>query len=378
MIASQLLNSLCHGASVARSALFDSRPPAAYVGGWLGKQNLGDEALFVAYQSLFPKINFLHFDGGRAARQIFSRVRSLSAGMLGGGTLIGEHPKWLEIPQTFSAIHSKFFVFGTGVEEPTFWKGARTLDNWKPLLDRCEFCGVRGPRSAELLGDIGLDGVEVVGDPILTFAAKDINRTPTPNSIGLNIGTAGTLWGDTARVRDEMIVLAKTAKEAGWRVEWFVVWPSDLEITRQAAQASGTAQHIHVICKDHELFIKKVRQLSAFVGMKLHSTALATCALTPSIMLEYRPKCLDYMRSINQEKFTFRTDTFSAGAIWEIVREWNQNREAAASSLAQGVQSCQAKQSTFAAKVARMLSPQTSGRSAPPLTFPAFPKPLGI
>ncbi len=149
MIASQFLNSLCHGASIARSALFDPRPPTAYVGGWLGKDNLGDEALFVAYQSLFPKINFLHFDGGRAARQIFSRVRSLSAGMLGGGTLIGEHPQWLEIPKTFAAIHSKFFVFGTGVEEPSFWKGkigtfSRALPSSFSLL----FWDVQSERSA--------------------------------------------------------------------------------------------------------------------------------------------------------------------------------------------------------------------------------------
>jgi polysaccharide pyruvyl transferase WcaK-like protein len=355
-MASKILNALSKGASFARSALFDRRLPVAYVGGWLGKHNLGDEALLEAYRFLFPSINFAHFDGGRIATQMVRRLPGLKAGMLGGGTLIGQEEVWLDIPRRFLELRPRLVVFGTGVEEPSFWGGTGRLDAWKPLLERCQYIGVRGPRSAELLAEVGFPGIEVVGDPVLAFAEKDIVRTHAPNSIGLNIGTSdGNVWGYETRIRDEVAALAKTAREAGWKVEWFVVWPKDMELTRQAALASGTAQHIHVICEDHRRFIRQARELTAFVGMKLHATVLATCALTPSIMLEYRPKCRDYMQSIGQDRFTFKTDSLRAGEIWEIVREWGRDRLSAAASLAEAIHSRQEKQRAAAERVTGLL-----------------------
>jgi len=61
-----------------------------------------------------------------------------------------------------------FFVFGSGVAHPSFWKDS--LRDWKPILQRCNYIGVRGPLSAELLTDVGINRVEVVGDPVLVFA----------------------------------------------------------------------------------------------------------------------------------------------------------------------------------------------------------------
>jgi hypothetical protein len=355
---SKALNALGQGSTLVRAALLDRRIPLAYVGGWLGKRNLGDSALLVAYQTLFPAFNFVHFDGGRVARRMAGYFPRLRSGMLAGGTIIGQMPEWLEIARAFLEIHPELIVFGSGVEEASFWRGETTVDDWKPVLERCRFVGVRGPRSAELLGNLGLKSVEVVGDPVLSFALKDINTTPILDSVGLNIGTSdGKVWGSEVRIRDEMIALASTARESGWRVEWYVVWPKDLEITTHAAEASGTSQHIHVICQDHELFMRQVRRLSVFVGMKLHATVLATCALTPSVMLEYRPKCRDYMQSVKQEEFSFKTDAFQAGAVWEILREWNQHRQSAATALADAIHSRQALQRAAAARAFEMLSP---------------------
>lgn len=226
-----------------------------------------------------------------------------------------------------------------------------------PLLQRCRFIGVRGHTSAELLAESGMDQVEVVGDPVLAFASGDINPSPIPNTIGLNIGTSdGRIWGNEERVCDEAASLARIAKKAGWSVKWFVVWPKDLEITLRAALSSDTAGEIHIICDDRKDFMERVRPLSAFVGMKLHATVLATCALTPSIMLEYRPKCRDYMRSIGQETLTFRTDTFRAEEIWEIVRFWNSHHHEAALTLSEGIRPLQEKQRAFARKVATHLA----------------------
>lgn len=331
----------------------DRRPKVAYVGGWIGKHNLGDEALFDAFRYLFPKLSFLHFDGGRISTRLAKYNSFFRSGFMGGGTLIGGKTNILTVANKFLGNIPDLVVFGTGVETASFWPGEVTLHDWIPLLQRCRFIGVRGPTSAELLADCGMEQVEIVGDPVLAFAAGEINPAPIPNSIGLNIGTSdGRLWGDEERVCDEASRLALIAKKAGWIVEWFVVWPKDLEITYRAAQRSDTVSKIHLVFDDYRVFIKKVRPLSAFVGMKLHSTVLATCALTPSIMLEYRPKCRDYMRSIGQEASTFRTDTFIAEEIWEIARFWNLHHDEIANNLLDGIRLLQKKQRLFAEKVA--------------------------
>ena len=66
--------------------------------------------------------------------------------------------------------------------------------------------------------------------------------------------------------------------------------------------------------------------MSTFVGMKLHAVALATCAYVPSIMLEYQPKCRDYMQAIGQDTATIRTDCFKAEEVWEIIKNWISKR----------------------------------------------------
>lgn len=356
---SKAVKALGQGSLLVRSLLLDGRRPVAYVGGWLGKRNLGDDALLAAYGKLFPALNFVHFDGGRVARKLARHFPRLRSGVLAGGTIIGQESTWLEVARAFLEIHPELIVFGSGVEEPSFWSGELSLESWKPVLEQCRFIGVRGPLSAELLGDIGLKSVQIVGDPVLAFALEDVNTAPIPDSVGLNFGMSdGKVWGDEGRICREMTALAKTARESGWRVEWFVVWPRDLEITRQAAEASGTPQHIHLIYEDHALFIRQVRRLSVFVGMKLHATVLATCALTPSVMLEYRPKCRDYMQSICQEEFSFKTDFFRAGAVWEILTGWNQRRHVAAVDLASAMHARQATQRTSAGAASELINPR--------------------
>jgi len=322
------------------------------VGGWLGKNNLGDEALFRSYQSLFPEFGFFQYDGGRLSSNIARRFHDFKAGILAGGTLIGQKKSWLNIANSFLEICPKLIIFGTGVEEPSIWPGEATINDWIPLLECCDFVGVRGPQSADLLMSYGIKQVDIVGDPVLTNAADHINSEPIPNSVGLNIGTADNrLWGSEEGVCEEMARLARIAKQAGWIVKWFVVWPKDYAITYKAASISGTESNIFLIYRDYKEFLARVRSLSAFVGMKLHATVLATCALTPSIMLEYQPKCRDYMKSIDREEATFRTDAFKADEIWDLICLFNNHHADASLALSKGIHSLRKKQKEFASKI---------------------------
>jgi polysaccharide pyruvyl transferase WcaK-like protein len=332
------------------------KPPLSYVGGWTGKRNLGDEILYDAAASLFSTKSLIQYRGGRLAKLALDLLPGLTHGVLAGGTLIGQKGLWLDIASEFQTLGRSLVVFGTGVEESSFWPGDPSVAAWRPILDRCPFIGVRGPISAQKLYDIGCTDVKVVGDPVIAFALEEANPAVRPNSLGLNVSlTDGRLFGgDESRVAVELANLARIAKQNGWIVEWFVVWPKDLELTRRIAYETGTGAVIHEIFEDHKQFLDKVSTLSAFVGMKLHATLLATCAFVPSVMIEYRPKCRDYMQSIGQETATIRSDQLNAGLAWELVNAWNHNRNSAVSTLQHGIRKLKAQQSSFRDEVLRL------------------------
>ncbi len=335
-------------------------PTVAYVGGWLGKLNLGDELLFTAYQRLFPRLTFWHYDGGRVADQLYGWSPRRLGGFLGGGTLIGQHKMWQVFTQQFQRHGDPFLVFGSGVANPELWPDGAPLKDWKPLLDSARFVGVRGPVSARFLSDAGIAEPEVVGDPAIVFARGSVDSSFRPESLVLNIGVAdGRLWGSEEKVKTEMSGLARVARKAGWQVSWLVVWPKDLAITREAAEDSGTLGGVKEIYTDHEKFIDIVGSASVMVGMKLHATILGTCAGTPSIMLEYRSKCRDYMESIDHGEYVVRTDEVLAGELWERVQEMNRHRRRLADCLMTSVQILQAKQ----LKAARRLEADLFGQT---------------
>jgi len=342
-------------ANAVKSVVSNRRRTVAYVGGWLGKSNLGDEAIIEAYEALFPQYGFVAFDGGRLA-SMAGKVASFRAGLLGGGTLIGLK-EWLKPVRQFQRICSHLVILGGGVATPAFCGEEGALPEWIPLLRKCELLGVRGPESAQLLAEHGLPNVEVTGDPVLVFADGAVTAPHEPQTLGLNIGFAGgNMWGNEQRVRAEMTILATCARKAGWKVKWFVVWPSDLAITQKTAADSGTAGEINEVYHDPFRYMDMVRPLSVFAGMKLHATALATCAGTPAIMLEYRPKCRDYMSSIGQSHLTFRTDQFTGEQVWEVVQRIDSKRLQAATDLINGIRPLREKQLALAAKAADLFA----------------------
>ncbi len=352
------IKSVYKAEKIISKIIIDKRPKVAYVGGWLNNNNLGDEALFDAYKHLFPNSDFIHFDGGKMFSFLTHYRRLFTSGILAGGTLIAQGGQYLEIAKSFLDLKYNLFIFGTGVATSSFWPEEPDIQQWGPILKECGFIGVRGPLSAEKLFNMGIQEVKIVGDPVIAFALYKINNSPVPRTLGINIGIAnGRFWGSEEYILNEISMLAKIAKQAGWIIKWFVVWPKDLEITQKAASLSNSAEEIHIIYNDYKKYIKLVRPLTAFVGMKLHATILATCALTPSIMLEYRPKCRDYMKSINQENLSFRCDKFKAKEIWEIVCSWDSYHQRAAKMLLNGIIPLKKKQAELANKLAFKLNP---------------------
>ena len=317
----------------ASGTLFDRRPSLAYVSGYLGFGNLGDEALFLSAKRIFNRLAIVHYDNSRTLKLLHKLLPSYKAGVLAGGTLINRQPEYYQAAEDFVRKYRKFYIFGTGVVHPDFWWAGRNgyvdmMHRWKTLLERCSYVGVRGPLSAEILSEAGVRGVEVIGDPVLAFAEESPGQPYMRNAIGLNVGDVyEEVWGDQESIYSELVRLAKRAAEARWLVKWFVLRPGDVEITKRVALESNTAAYVIETYHDPGRFLREVGSLSVFVGMKLHAVVLATCAYVPSISIQYQPKCLDYMRSIGQEAVAIRSDKFKGEETWEIVQSLACERE---------------------------------------------------
>jgi len=320
-------------------------PRLIYVSGWLGHNNLGDEALFDAYKYLFNRYNFIHYPtrGGRSLLALTKMLKPADGAIFAGGTLINKD-RCLSCAQRCADAFTKFVVFGTGVADPTFWRHDK-LSQWRNLLMTADYIGVRGPLSAQLLERSGVHNVEVIGDPtiVLSDSKPVADDSVIEKSIGLNIGI-GSMWGESSVFQNEFLKLAKLARKAGWLVKWFVVWPNDLDITMALARASDTCEHIYTVYSDYVQYFHLVRSLNFFVGMKLHAVALATCAYVPSVMLEYRPKCRDYMEAIDQGEAVVRTDSFHADDVWEKVKSWSSKRSLLSMSLYESIQVIKSRQ----------------------------------
>ncbi len=361
----KIMRSIIRGVKLALWAASHRKPRAAYVGGWLGHNNLGDEALFEAYKELFSGVCLYQVRGYREEATLARITRAFDSAVLAGGTMIGNNPNFLARSQRMFNIARHRFVFGTGVANYEFWKDKKISDGkswrenlslWCSILERCDYVGVRGPQSQKTLFNAGLKNVEVVGDPVLVFAdcSKSVNYHN--KTLGLNFGFGGEhMWDSQKKLFEKIVKLASLARNAGWKVVWFVVWPKDHFIIQNAAKASKTDEHIYTICTDHTKYMNLVSDLTVFVGMKLHAVALATCAGVPSIMLEYRPKCRDYMKSIQQDHLCERIDLFEAEKVWQRVLDIQSNREQYAAKMAEAISQLQAFQKQKAGRILEII-----------------------
>ena len=305
------------------------RHGAAYIG-WVGRSNLGDEAMFEATSRLFAPIPLYLARRGRGLLSTLLRECPQLA-MLGGGTLVGGPPYGHKLASLLER-GVPAIVFGTGVRLVDFWRAIgdqkTELESWREPLKACRYVGVRGPDSVASLAAIGIEA-ELLGDPAVQFVQSADFHHPRPRTLGVNIGCArGLLWGREEQMLDGLVEFLRRRLGEGWLPEYFVVWPSDnrptLEVIRRVGQRRP---RIHRVYHDAGDYLQRVRRVQVFIGVKLHSVMLAMCAGVPSLMVAYRPKCLDFMKSVDMQGFSVRSDQITPetlGTAWELLQERGQ------------------------------------------------------
>jgi len=313
--------------------------------GWTGRGNLGDDAIADALTPRLSNVERWHVptDVSAFARRIAaggmvgSGERAL---LLGGGTVIGRR-NWrmlLRATGTLLARRRPWYLIGAGVEDPVFqgrnsFSDSGELSRWADVCGRFARISVRGPRSAELLAEIGVEA-EVVGDPALLHDPVPV--AVRDRLVGVNLGYGDDLWGhDHERVVTETAVLLRELAEDGWSARLLVVNRSDrryaLDCLRQSGIPSDRAEIRDTATVPD--YLTAAGECTVLVAERLHALVLAAIVGTPLVGLEYQPKCADFMRSVGADRHLYRTDTATAEVLRTAVDELTERREAESARL---------------------------------------------
>jgi polysaccharide pyruvyl transferase WcaK-like protein len=302
--------------------------------GWLGHGNLGDEAMYEATRLAFNSKKFLPYKYHEKMQSLekFFKKRIYNQVMLGGGTLINTPSYEAQLRQA-QKMKYPTIVFGSGVRNPEFWDHIPGVTNrikeWVPLLEQCELVGVRGPISSQLLEQYGFHKTEVIGDPALYLARPMVQPKAMSKKLGLNIGISyGNIWGKEEEVLDFIVNFALIMIDKGWDITLVPVWDQDVPYSNEAARRINKNVKVFQRYNSIREIISFIESCDIFIGEKLHSVILACCAYTPSIMLEYRPKCRDFMASLDLQKYNMRTDSLNNEKILSFCEELYENNNA--------------------------------------------------
>jgi hypothetical protein len=304
-------------ATFVRANLGESITP--YLG-FVGYNNLGDEILFDAHRKLFPELNLVHYGGGRLILKE-SRAGGLPMfrqAVLGGGTLIDHSDNWIRPVEKLISLGTRMFCLGTGVEDPSFmaWKSNDDVrERWVSALSEFDFVGVRGPLSRDVLKQAGLSNVEITGDTAMSLAPDRTERHVEPGLVGICYGDAASnhMWGDRATYREEMANTILALIEQGKRVELLPVWDIDIPSNMALLHAVSSPKcTMNKAFGSFHNYVRAVQQCEYFIGQKLHASVIAVLSRVPVIMLEYNPKCRDFMASLGLEKYVIKTSEYTA------------------------------------------------------------------
>ncbi|NOX21553.1 MAG: glycosyltransferase [Actinobacteria bacterium] len=277
--------------------------------GWLGRNNLGDEAMFSAIQRVMPEAD------------IGPEVERPHTLMLGGGTLINRHTYLAWLRRQDSPRVDRV-VFGTGIASPEYWGDTESIDGWKDFLSSCSYVGLRGPQSMATLRSWGFEGeAEILGDSALALERPPGIAVEQGSVLISPAWTKDELWGGSdAAVLEVLEQLVVALRKSGRTVTLFACNPEDDRLILEIMRASGDLDIGYVPgYLDQEAALAALAAAEVVVAERLHGAVLAAAVDTPFVALEYRPKVRDFAASVTSDHLTIRTDELDPDRLLELV-----------------------------------------------------------
>jgi len=297
------------GIEVLRRTAFRAlhKPLYGYLG-YAGHDNAGDEAVFTGVTRLRGDLNWTKVFLGKRQFEVTSALgmdgpRYLSSVALGGGTLISSGGT-LHIVNRLLLLGQSVWACGTGVgsygwgDEPY-----PDIRAWQRPLSHFRGIGVRGPLSKQLLDELGVEGVRVVGDLALSLVRDKTAQICQPPCIAVNLSVPvrASESVDMDGVIGAVVRLAKVRQEKGWRVLPLAMARRDIVPLQHLCSELNLSPRCILYTLEADSILDQIAGCTVMVGVRLHSAVLAACAGVPPILLGYRPKCLDFMSSMRLE-----------------------------------------------------------------------------
>jgi polysaccharide pyruvyl transferase WcaK-like protein len=215
---------------------------------------------------------------------------------------------------------------GTGVGSTGFSMRETSLDpRWLEALQRFEHIGVRGPISLERLKQSGIERAEIIGDLALALTPEQPIADWGARRFLFNVAPP-TLDEDKLRFSGIFVSLAKLLarmEQLGWTPIPVCFDPRDRETINGVIAVSGIRPPQIVTPKTLEDYFELARNASMSVGIRLHSSVLASCAGLPNILIGYRDKCADFASTVKMERNLLSAESFDEetlfGAVDEII-----------------------------------------------------------
>jgi polysaccharide pyruvyl transferase WcaK-like protein len=263
----------------------------AYMG-WLGHNNIGDEACFLGISQCLPGVQLDYWDIGP-----WPKLQLPDLSIIGGGTLLdlsfdtrGKHILALQeagVPTVF---------WGTGVLPCSGLMSPQA----KKMLEGAALVGVRGPQSLRLLQANGIMTAKIIGDPALVLPRSKLPIGKSSRVVAVNVGDArGRMLGSEQYVVDQLNLVTRNLVASGYTVILFSMWPSDEKYISKICYATKVRQFTASVPELLEFF----RTCYCVIGMKLHAVVLSATAGVPFISIGYRDKCLDFAESVGLERW---------------------------------------------------------------------------
>lgn len=336
---------------------FSKKKKAIYIG-CIGQGNLGDEAVYVGIQKLLKEklyiypISYAKPSSGSYLRRWLLESPDLI--ILGGGTIIKkkESESYLKL---FSGYHKKYpnaklVVYGAGVADPILAAqiGFSTgIAEWKAILNKCTFIGVRGSISRSILqNDWEINPeINILHDPAIYFKSNILKEKRSQKRIGVNFcNIIGRVYGlDQNAIELFAKGLVNKLVAEDWNIFLYPTAQSDIAYMEKILGNEMLLKvEIYNNFEDLDKSLSFLESLDVFVGQRLHSVIFAAITYTPFHAIEYESKTSDFLNSLGMYNATTRTDELDVNEVIDKVNSLYADLETKQNELYQLVEvACQ-------------------------------------
>lgn len=268
---------------------------------------------------------------------------------LRGSNFINETMTWARLPELLKKLRIPVIPFAVGAQAETRRKldlPAEAKEVWRLFADHCATIGVRGTYSAEVLNDIGIHNVEVVGCPSL-FRCNDpwLRIAPKPlealRQIAFNMRreVSATYAADMARYiavqRDFILRLADrfnvTVTAHGEPPEKSFFFKEEALIDKHLPELVGSGWFdgpdgaMARLYRNNMFFTNTVAEYDTFIrkmdlalGFRVHGNLPALANGVPAIFVEYDQRSSELAETFAIPRFTM--DDIASHGLDELYR----------------------------------------------------------